>query len=88
MRTVEQIAPETIAELIPQITRLTTDQPTTAEIEDALKTSKALTRAIFEWLSSRYSAKAAAGITAVPEEPAASVHPVFAPLLASMQRPA
>lgn len=30
------------------------EAPTTANLEDALKASKALTRALFEWLASRY----------------------------------
>ena len=63
-RTVEQQAPEAIAELIPKLTQLTTEQPTTAEIEEALLVSKAITRALFEWAASRYSAKAAATIGA------------------------
>jgi hypothetical protein len=71
-RTVEQIAPETIANLIPTLTQLTTDQPTTVELEEALKANKAITRAIFEWLASRYSGQAAAckayGCPVVPVE--------------------
>lgn len=63
-RTTEQLAPPAIAELIPKLTMLTTEQPTTAELEEALLASKAITRAIFEWLASRYSAKAAATILA------------------------
>ena len=83
-QTTEQLAPATIASLIPgmagtviqrlipTLTQLTTEQPTTAELEEAiktsrtitaelessLKTSKAITRACFEWLAARYYAKA------------------------------
>ena len=57
-QTTEQLAPDAIAGLIPTLTKLTTEQPTTVELEEALKTSKAVTRAIFEWLAARYSAKA------------------------------
>lgn len=59
-RTTEQSAPEALAKLIPQLTQLTTDQPTTVELEEALLASKAITRAIFEWLASRYTGQAAA----------------------------
>ena len=64
IRSLEQQAPEAIAELIPMLTMLTIDQPTTAEIEEALLASKAITRALFEWLGARYSAKAASIILA------------------------
>ena len=60
VRTTEQRAPEAISELIPKLTQLTIDQPTTAELEEALMASKAITRALFEWLSDRYFAQAAA----------------------------
>ena len=74
MQTIEQLAPTaiaetiaTITELIPKLTRLTTEQPTTAEIEEALlackaltAASKALTQATFEWLANRYCIQAAA----------------------------
>jgi hypothetical protein len=59
MRTPEQLAPAAIAELLPKLTRLTTDQPTTAELEEALLASKAITRATFEWLAARYCAQSA-----------------------------
>ncbi len=59
-RTVEQLAPETLAELLPDLTKLTAKQPTTEELEAALHASKAITRALFEWLANRYTAQAAA----------------------------
>lgn len=59
-RTEEQRAPEILASLIPKLSQLTTDQPTTVELEEALLASKAVTRAIFEWLASRYTAQSAA----------------------------
>jgi len=89
MRTTEQQAPEVIAQLIPKITQLTTEQPTTAELEEALLTTKALTRAVFEWLASRYSAQAAArqGYEAPAEQGGLDhVHPVFAPLLGGLRQ--
>ena len=50
IRTTEQSAPATLAELIPQLTMLTTDQPTTTEIEEALiKIVPAITRALADW---------------------------------------
>jgi len=94
MRTTEQQAPEVIAQLIPKIAQLTTEQPTTAELEEALLTTKALTRAIFEWLASRYSAQAAArqGYEAPAGQGGlglAHVHPAFTPVLNNlMRRPA
>jgi hypothetical protein len=63
-RTDEQRAPEAIAALIPQLTKLTTEQPTTAEIEEAVLVSKKITRALFEWLAFRYSGHAQACIKA------------------------
>lgn len=54
IRTTEQIAPATIAELIPKLTQLTTEQPTTSEIEEAVLISRAITRALLEWVSSRH----------------------------------
>jgi ribosomal protein L17 len=57
-RTTEQKATKVIAELIAKLTALTTNQPTTAEIEEALLMNKAVTRALFEWLASRYATKA------------------------------
>lgn len=59
-RTPEQLAPAAIAELIPKLVHLTTNQPTTVELEEALLASKAITRALFEWLASRYTAQSAA----------------------------
>lgn len=59
-RTQEHRAPEAIAHLIPKLAQLTAGQPTTVELEEALLASKAITRAIFEWLAARYSAQAAA----------------------------
>lgn len=89
IRTEEQRAPEAIAELIPQLTKLTTNQPTTKELEEALLASKAITRALFEWLAARYSAQAAArqGYEAPSEQPGLNhVHPVFAPLLGGLRQ--
>lgn len=60
IRTVEHLAPEAIAQLIPRLTQLTTEQPTTAELEEALSASRAITRALFEWLAARYSGHAQA----------------------------
>lgn len=98
VRTTEQQAPAAIAELIPQLSKLTCEQPTTAELEEALLASKAITRALFEWLASRYSAKAAAAHipTETPAEAEeldriehAHVHPNFAPAINEvLRRPA
>lgn len=60
VRTVEQSAPEVLAELVQKLVPLTTDQPTTVELEEAIKISRAVTRALFEWLAARYTAPAAA----------------------------
>jgi hypothetical protein len=62
-RTTEQKAPKVIADLIANLTALTTNQPTTAEIEEALLTSKAITRGLLEWLGSRYTTQARAHLT-------------------------
>jgi hypothetical protein len=59
----EQKAPKVIADLIANLTALTTNQPTTAEIEEALITSKAITRGLFEWLASRYATRAQAHLS-------------------------
>jgi hypothetical protein len=59
----EQKAPNVIADLIANLTALTTNQPTTAEIEEALATSKAITRGLFEWLASRYATRAQANLS-------------------------
>jgi len=94
-RTTEQRAPEAIAELIPKLTMLTTEQPTTAEIEETILVSRAITRALFEWASWRYSNHAKAEISAaIPTESDAErvgldhiertnpsvLHPLFADL--------
>jgi hypothetical protein len=94
IRTDEQRAPEAIAPLIPKLTLLVTQQPSTEDLEAALLASKAMTRAIHEWLASRYSAQAATRIaTETPEERAeldriehAHVHPAFAPVLEGLMR--
>jgi len=101
IRTTEQQAPEALAELIPQLTKLTVEQPTTAEIEEAIRVSRAITRALFEWAGARYSAKAQANIqcpavhTENPDDVEAAridrahVHPAFAPAINNlMRRPA
>lgn len=68
-RTTEQRAPEALAEIIPKLSQLTTEQPTTVELEEALLASKAITRVIFEWLACRYTAQAAARKTyGIPTE--------------------
>lgn len=100
--TTEQLAPKAIAELIPTLTQLTTEQPTTVELEEALKTSKAITRAIFEWLAARYCVQAEAAKaygrcplipTETPQEAEeldrierAHVHPAFGPCLDLVQK--
>lgn len=53
-RTAEETAPATLADLIPQLTKLTTGEPTTVEIQEAHRTSKAVTRLLVEWLAERY----------------------------------
>ena len=80
MRTTEQRAPEAISELIPKLTMLTTEQPTTAEIEEAILISKAITRALFEWVSWRYSNHANGQLNAT--------HPEVAAQMAALDRPA
>ena len=97
IRTTEQRAPQAISELIPKLTQLTTGQPTTVELEEALLASKAITRALFEWLASRYTAQAAAKKAyGIPVETPAEAeeldriehshaHPHFAPLLEPMK---
>jgi hypothetical protein len=73
IRTVEQSAPATLAELIPQLTMLTTDQPTTAEIEEALiKIVPAITRALADWLRSRHEIGRDAHLAAVMDRPVGS----------------
>jgi ribosomal protein L17 len=62
-QTTEQKAPKVIADLIANLTALTANQPTTAEIEEALLTSKAITRGLFEWLASRYATRGRANLT-------------------------
>ena len=99
IRTTEQSAPATLAELIPQLTRLTTNQPTTSEIEDALiKVVPAITRALGDWLRSRHTISANAHCTGIPEETPEErdyldqveiSHPhIYAPDLTPMEKPA
>ena len=99
IRTTEQSAPATLAELIPQLTTLTTEQPTTAEIEEALiKIVPAITRALADWLRSRHTISANAHSAGIPEEtpeereyldPVETAHPhIFAPDLTPMEKPA
>jgi hypothetical protein len=54
IRTTEQIAMETVPRLIHQLTELTKEQPPTAEIEEAILASRALTTALNTWASSRH----------------------------------
>jgi len=54
IRTTEQIAPEHVAGLLGQLNKLTADQPTTAEIEEAIITSRALTASLMSWVSARH----------------------------------
>lgn len=58
IRATETNAPATLAGLIPELTKLTMEQPTTAEIEEAHKVAKAITRLLVEWLADRYYTKA------------------------------
>lgn len=60
IRTTEQQAPKVVAELIARLTALTTNLPTTTDLEEALPASRDITRALFEWLASRYAAHDAA----------------------------
>lgn len=88
MRTTEQQAPEAIAQLIPKLTQLTTEQPTTAELEEAILASKAITRAVFEWLAARYCAQATARKayeTTSEQSGLNHVHPTFAPMISGLR---
>ncbi len=52
--TTEQLAPEMLSTLTAQLTRLTTDQPTTAEIEEAIHLIPQIRRVLLDWASSRH----------------------------------
>lgn len=59
MRTPEQIAPGTLAELLTQLAKLTTDQPATKDIEKALTlTVPAITMALADWIRDRHTIQA------------------------------
>jgi len=99
MRTTEQLAPVQLLELIPELTKLTTDQPPTADLEDALmKIVPAITRALADWLRSRHTISANAHSAGIPEETPEEreyldqveiAHPhIFAPDLTPMEKPA
>jgi len=78
IRTTEQSAPATLAELIPQLTMLTTDQPTTAEIEEALiKIVPAITRTLGDWIRSRHTISTNAHLAAQFDE----THPAVSALV-------
>jgi len=95
IRTTEQHAMDTVPDLVHQLAVLTADQPTTAEIEEAILISKAITRALFEWAAWRYAQNAMAAVAAEPVDDLmdslteaefdriekAQVHPIFVPLL-------
>jgi hypothetical protein len=55
MRTTEQIAPETLSSYIAQLTQPTTEQPTTAELEEALtQVVPCIGHVLRTWISSRH----------------------------------
>lgn len=55
LRTTEQIAPEMLAQLISELTKLTTDQPTTVEIEEALLgVMPQVVHVLKTWITSRH----------------------------------
>lgn len=120
IRTTEQSAPAQLAEYVTELSKLTTDPPTTAEIEEALRLVPMIAHVLKTWATSRHlgmahsrqaaefrerfpgvTAALGAGqgalrqIAAIPVETSQeaevldriekpSVHPVFAPLLASL----
>jgi len=82
IRTTEQSAPATLAELIPQLTMLTTDQPTTAEIEEALiKIVPAITRTLGDWIRSRHTIGANAHMAAQFDE----THPAVSAMVMGLK---
>lgn len=55
IRTTEQIAPETLAKYIGDLNRLTADQPTTAELEEALsQILPCISHVLRSWISARH----------------------------------
>jgi len=99
MRTTEQLAPVQLLELIPELTKLTTDQPTTAELEEALmKIVPAITRTLGDWIRSRHTISTNAHSAGIPEETPEereyldqieTAHPhISAPDLTPMEKPA
>lgn len=99
MRTTEQLAPVQLLELIPELTKLTTAQPPTADLEDALmKIIPAITRTLGDWIRSRHTISTNAHSAGIPEETPEereyldqieTAHPhIFAPDLTPMEKPA
>jgi hypothetical protein len=82
IRTTEQIAMETVPRLIHQLAELTKEQPTTAEIEEAVMTSRALTAALGSWASSRHLIGANAHMAAQFSE----THPMVAAAVDGLRR--
>lgn len=54
IRTTEQAVPDRLREFLPQLIRLTADQPTTSEIEEAITVSRAITTELLTWVSARH----------------------------------
>lgn len=66
MRTIEDLAPAAIAEMVALLTKLTTGQPTTAELLEArTRILPAINRALGDWIDSRGFAAAYPGTYAM-----------------------
>ena len=99
-RHTEEVAAETLLDLTKQIQRLCLDQPTTAEIEEALRLVRPIEVTLRAWMSSRrlnqsHAQRAAefrekhpavAEVVEADRIEHAHVHPVFAPLLSGLRR--
>jgi hypothetical protein len=54
IRTTEQSAPAQLAEYLTELSKLTTDQPTTSEIEEALRLVPLIAHVLKTWATSRH----------------------------------
>jgi len=82
IRTTEQSASATLIELIPELSKLTTEQPTTAELEEALmKIVPAITRTLGDWIRSRHTISTNAHLAAQFDE----THPAVSAMVMGLK---
>jgi hypothetical protein len=79
IRTTEQLAPEQLAKLTTQLTQLTTAQPTTTEIDEALALLPQIQQVLKDWINSRH-------IIAAHARQAAEFRECFPHVAAAMDR--